>query len=168
MKALKFAPCLLSIRSKNTAPLFDILKPVLYYPVGGLHGKLTVTAKLAPCHVACLCGVRRHDCALEPGDMSPNPSHRPPAIKPNQTAPHLHPAPRSRLGEVPPELRNPKSVPESPQSRLIVLNQGISRHIKAYQGKREKSDTTIPSANGAAPYQPKATPWVRPPSAQQP
>ncbi len=29
-------------------PVFDIINPVPYYPVGGLHGKLTVTAKLAP------------------------------------------------------------------------------------------------------------------------
>ena len=48
---------------------------MLYYPVGGLHGKLTVTPKLAPARP---CGVRRHDAALELGDTSPSGS-RPPA-----------------------------------------------------------------------------------------
>ena len=46
---------------------------MLYYPVGSLHGKLTVTAKLAPARP---CGVRRHDAALELGDMSPSGSLR--------------------------------------------------------------------------------------------
>ena len=44
-------PSLLTILhsvKKIPPPPFDISKPVLYYPVGGLLGKLTVTAKLAP------------------------------------------------------------------------------------------------------------------------
>jgi len=38
-------------------------------PVGSLLGKLTVTANIAPARP---CGVRRHDAALELGDMSPS------------------------------------------------------------------------------------------------
>ena len=47
----------------------------------------------------------------------------------------------------------PQSRQKPQQSRLIVPN----------QGKRQKTNITIQSANGAAPYQPRATPWVWPP-----
>ena len=63
------------------------------------------------------------------------PVHRPPV--PNQTkSDHAHPLPArcSRGGF--PDLRNPESVPKSPQSRQKPLQSCI---IKAYQGKRQKS-----------------------------
>ena len=118
---------------KFSPPPFDIPKPVLYYPVGGLHGKLTVTAKLAPGCPAFPCGVRRHDAALEPGDMSPRPSPRlvPSArnqtksnqIKPNQTKSNHHPFSRiSRFNRPRPQSR------QKPQQSCI---------IKAYQGIRQ-------------------------------
>jgi len=62
--------------------------PCYINPVVSLHGKLTVTAKLAPGCPARPCGLRRPDAALAPGALSPRPTHRrlpPPAIKPNQT-----------------------------------------------------------------------------------
>ena len=113
-------------------PAFDISKPVLYCPGGGLHGKLTVTAKLAPGCPAFPCGVRRHDAALELGDTSPRPSHR-----------HAHPlparggdgsSPRSWMlwaGGRPPAPSKPnqgKNPSNRASSRLIKPHQGLSRH----------------------------------------
>ena len=119
---------------KFSPPPFDIPKPVLYYPVGGLHGKLTVTAKLAPGCPAFPCGVRRHDAALEPGDMSPRPSPRlvPSArnqtksnqIKPNQTKSNqIKPPPLFAYFAV-----QPPPPPIKAKTPAIVHNQGISRH----------------------------------------
>ena len=67
------------------------------------------------------------------------------------------------LGALPlPEILNPLTMPTrftSPSRQktpVIVLHQASSRHPM-------KINTAIPSANGAAPYQPRAKPWVCPP-----
>ena len=83
------------------------------YPVGGLHGKLTVTAKLAPGRAAFPCGVRRHDAGLELGDMSPGGSHHP-ATSRHRLACGVGSAP------IPPSIKA--------KTPAIVPHQGISRH----------------------------------------
>ena len=109
---------------KFSPPPFDIPKPVLYYPVGGLHGKLTVTAKLAPGCPAFPCGVRRHDAALEPGDMSPRPSPRLVPSARNQTKSNqIKPPPLFAYFAV-----QPPPPPIKAKTPAIVPNQASSRH----------------------------------------
>ena len=67
---------------------------------------------------------------------------RPHLFPPNPNSGNRHPA-RSNQGRI--KAKTP----------AIVPHQGISRQ------PMKKLNATIPSANGAAPYQPRATPWER-------
>ena len=82
------------------------------------------------------CGVRRHDAALELGDMSPSTSHRLVYSARNQTKSN-HPASASRhrppfayfaFAPCLPDLRNPRPEPDSPPIKAkppaIVPDQG--------------------------------------------
>ena len=81
-----------------------------------------------------------------------------------------HPGIRPRTGRGQFEISNLRLKSPSyrwPSARTIKAESRQkpqqSRLIKPYQGKRQKTNITIPSANGAAPYQPRATSWVWPP-----
>ena len=108
---------------KKILPPLASSKPVLYYPVGGLLGKLTVTAKLVPARP---CGVRRHDAALELGDMSPSGScsharaRPPPRAGWGRPRPHV---PKFWAGARPPEPTQ-----KTWQSDQIRPNQTKSNH----------------------------------------
>ena len=52
--------------------------------------------------------------------------------------------------------------PFAPPSPIKAKTPAIKPHQGLSRQTMKKPNTTIPSANGAAPYQPKATPWVSP------
>ena len=52
--------------------------------------------------------------------------------------------------------------PFAPPSPIKAKTPAIKPHQGLSRQPMKKPNTTIPSANGAAPYQPKATPWVCP------
>ena len=82
---------------------------------------------------------------FELGDMSP--SSKAASCRRTPQRPRRHP-----LSEI--RDPNPISPPIKAKNPAIVLNQGISRQTM------KKPNATIMSANGAASYQPRATPWV--------
>ena len=127
-------------------------------------------AKLVP---AFPCGVRQHDAALEPGDMSPRPFAPPGSLRPqsNQIKPSAIsiPAlpPRSPKSENRSPIPRPQSRQKPLQSRLIVPHQASSSQTpNSRTAPVPGAATTEPAGLTAMPKPSAPRPEIREPGAE--